>query len=121
MPETRESVTLTAAGALTVGAGKDRWAPAFPCQVVGAVAAVGTAPTGAALIFDLKKNGTTIYTTTANRPTVAAGNSTTGSGVPALPDVVDLALGDVLTLDVIQIGSTVAGSDARVVVEFVAK
>ncbi|HET7630299.1 MAG TPA: hypothetical protein VFK03_02905, partial [Candidatus Saccharimonadales bacterium] len=42
-------------------------------------ASVGTAPAGAAVIIDVKKNGTTIFTTTANRPAIAAAANTSGS------------------------------------------
>lgn len=75
-------------------------------------ASVGTAPTGATLIVDVNKNGTTIFTTQANRPAIAiSGNTATGT-----PDVTSWASGDYLTVDVDQVGSTVAGSDLTVVV-----
>src|SRR4030042_4947607 len=35
----------------------------FACTIVGCRARVGTAPTGASAIFDVHKDGTTIYTT----------------------------------------------------------
>jgi len=43
-----------------------------PCalKVTGGKIEVGTAPTGAALICDIHKNGTTLWTTQGNRPTV---------------------------------------------------
>jgi len=78
-------------------------------------AMVGTAPTGAAIILDIHKNGTTIFTTQANRPTIAIdGND---SGEVTNMDVTTLAKGDYLTLDVDQIGSTVAGKDLVVSLE----
>lgn len=69
----------------------------------------GTAPTGAALIVDIKKNGTTVFPTTA-KPQVAIG-ANTGT---AVPDTTSWANGDYLTVDVTQIGSTVAGSDLTI-------
>lgn len=63
------------------------------------------APTGAALILNLNKNGTTIF---ATRPQVNDG-SFTGGGSAAFT-VTNLEQGSVLTLDVDQIGSTFAGS-----------
>lgn len=82
--------------------------------IVGTRLMVGTAPTGANLIVDVKKNGTTIYTTQANRPTILAGANSGGPG--AAPDVTSLAAGDYLTVDVAQVGSTVTGADLTVVV-----
>jgi hypothetical protein len=75
---------------------------------------VGTAPTGADLIIDINKNGGTIFTTQANRPRVTAG--TNASGASATPDVVGLAAGDYLTVDIDQIGSGTPGSDLTVCV-----
>jgi hypothetical protein len=88
-----------------------------PKFIRGVVATVGTAPTGAALIVDVNKNGTTVFTTQTNRPTIAIGAFT--SGLAANMEVIVLAVGDYLTVDVDQIGSTVAGSDLRVAVDFV--
>jgi hypothetical protein len=77
--------------------------------VTGVRLTAGTAPTGASLIVDVNKNGTTIFTTQANRPTIAAGANSGGPGTA--PDVTSLAAGDYLTIDIDQVGSTVAGSD----------
>jgi hypothetical protein len=86
-------------------------------RIRGARISLGTAPTGASFIVDVNKNGTTIFTTQANRPTIAAAGF--ASSV-AFPDVDTLVAGDYLSIDVDQIGSTVAGSDLQVVVDFVA-
>jgi hypothetical protein len=75
-------------------------------------ASVGTAPTGASLIVDVNKNGTTIFTTQGNRPTIAAAGTT--SGKVTNMDITSLADGDSLTVDVDQVGSGVAGSDLTV-------
>jgi hypothetical protein len=72
-------------------------------------AAVGLAPLGLPIILDLKKNGSTLYTTPANRPTIAAG---TFGVVAALPDILSLASGDYLTVDIDQVGSIAPGSNA---------
>lgn len=77
-------------------------------------ASVGTAPTGASLIVDVNKNGTTIFTNQANRPTIAAG---TNSDLANEIDVTALVQGDYLTVDVDQVGSTTAGSNLTVVIE----
>ena len=69
---------------------------------------VDVAPVDADLIVDVKKNGTTIFTTTANRPTVTAGNT---SAVSNAPDVQAIAQHDKITIEIIQVGSTTAGSN----------
>ena len=83
--------------------------------ITGVRASVGTAPTGAAIIVDIKINGTTIFTTQANRPTIAVSTNTSGNVTNM--DVTSVAAGDYLTVDVAQVGSTVAGSDLSVQVE----
>lgn len=66
----------------------------------------GVVPTGQDLIVDVHLNGTTIYTTQANRPVVADG---TNGGAATVPDVTLLAAGDFLSIDIDQIGSGAAG------------
>jgi len=75
--------------------------------------AVDTAPTGADLIIDVNKNGTTLYTTQGNRPTITAGNT---SATATDPDVTAIAVGDKISIDVDQIGSTVAGDNLMVTI-----
>jgi len=75
----------------------------------GEVASCGTAPTGADLIFDIEKNGTTIYTT---KPEIAAGATTLTAGTLKTDGTEDFAAGDVLTFAVTQIGSTIPGQKA---------
>lgn len=69
---------------------------------------VGTAPTGANLIVDVHKNGTTIFTTQANRPVIMAGANT---GNSIMIDVPEWADGEYLTAHIDQIGSTIKGAD----------
>ncbi len=75
--------------------------------------AVDTAPTGADLILDINLNGTTLYTTQNNRPTIQIDEI---SAIAMLPDITSLSLGDKLTLDIDQIGSTVAGENLSVII-----
>ncbi len=79
--------------------------------VVKAYADVKTAPTGAALILDLNKNGSTIWSTQGNRVQIAASAS---SGTETSFNTTTLAEGDLLTLDSDQVGSTVPGADLTV-------
>jgi hypothetical protein len=111
-----EIAVFSLSGALTVGTGVGRFRFPFAATIIGVTAAINTAPTGASAIFDVKKNGTTIFSTTTNRPTIAAGANATTSE-PA-PDVTAIAAGDYLTVDRSQIGSTVAGSDATLFVRY---
>jgi hypothetical protein len=106
------SATFSRAGVLTVTVGAGRWAAPRACTVVAVYAAVGTAPTGAAVICDVKKNGATMYPS-APKPTIAISAFVSSN---AIPDTTSLAAGDLLSVDVTQIGSTVAGSDLSVVV-----
>lgn len=86
-----------------------------PCAltVLAVRSVVAVAPTGADLILDVNLNGTTIFTTQANRPTIAASATSDTSDAP---DVTAVALGDVISLDVDQIGSTDPGEDLSVTI-----
>ena len=83
----------------------------------GVRASVGTAPTGASLIVDIKVNGTTIFTTQANRPTISAGSMT--SGYVTNMNITSVAAGAYVTVDVAQVGSIIPGSDLTVQLEVV--
>lgn len=109
-----EAVPFSQAGALTVKTGTTR----FPIKggtftILSVAAMVGTAPTGAAVILDVKKNGTTIFGTSANRPTIAVSTNAATVGAHSVTSVTD---GDYLTVDIAQVGSTVAGSDLTLVI-----
>ena len=56
-------------------------------------------------ICDINLNGSTIFTTSANRPELA---NTDVYAISGVPDVVDLVIGDVLTLDIDQIATGAA-------------
>lgn len=112
-PNLGHLLVLSLVGNLTVGVGKHRVYndTGVPLTIRAVRASVGTAPTGAAIRVDVNKNGTTIFTTQANRPNIAV--STFTSKVTTM-DVTSLADGDYLTVDVDIIGSTVAGADLTV-------
>jgi hypothetical protein len=84
-------------------------------SVSGIRASVGTAPAGAPVIIDVNKNGTSLFTTQANRPTIAAAANTSGN--VTIMDVTTVAPGEYLTIDIDQIGSTTAGADLTVQIE----
>lgn len=105
---------MSVAGSVAVGAGTHR---IYNDTGVGLTirsvrASVGTAPVGAAIRVDVNVNGTSIFTTQGNRPSIAAGSNT--SGRVENMDVTSLPDGGYLTVDVDAIGSTTAGSDLTV-------
>lgn len=102
-------------GALTVKTGVGRYPVFVSGTIVGIRAMINTAPTGASVIVDVNKNGTTTYSTQANRPTIAVSANSVNA---TLPNTTTFSAGDYITVDVDQIGSTVAGSDLVVVVRY---
>jgi len=74
-----------------------------------------TAPTGADLIFDINKNGTSIWNSTQSNRVKIAASSNTGSQTSF--DTTSISVDDYFTIDIDQIGSTVAGSDITVELE----
>src|SRR5262245_32594389 len=76
-----------------------------PLRVGAVVVNAVTAGTGAGnTVVDVLKNGTTMYSTTANRPTLLA--TATGEFANTAPDVRTLGAGDRVTLSVASISST---------------
>jgi len=73
-----------------------------------------TAPVGADLICDINKGGTTIWSTQANRIKLTAGNT---SGSQTSFDVTSVVEGDLITIDIDQIGSSTAGKDITVILQ----
>lgn len=71
---------------------------------------IGTAGTGAAVIVDVLKNGTSIYTT---KPEFADGANTLTAGTLKSDGTEIFAAGDRLTFKVTQVGSTVPGQALR--------
>ncbi len=100
------------AGALVTQVGVARFLFPFNATLIGAVAAVATAPTGATILVDVNLNGTTIFSTQGNRPTIAVATSATTT--QPTPNTTSVSTGDYLTIDVDQVGSTIAGSDLTV-------
>jgi hypothetical protein len=99
------------AGAQTTGTKKAQALVSRAGVITGVRAYLDTPPTGAAFIIDCNINGVTAYTTQTNRPTVAiSGNASTTTA----PDVTTVAAGDRISVDVDQIGSSVAGSDLSI-------
>ncbi len=73
-----------------------------------------TAPTDAALILDIEKNGTTIY---ATKPQFATTAQTLTAGVLKTDGTEDFVSGDRITFKITQIGSTLPGQGIRFTVQ----
>ena len=100
---------LQVEGDLTVGANKERWVAPVSGTLVYATAGLKTAPTGAALQFNVKVNGDTVWS-----PTMAIAASTAAEELTP----VKFAVGDVISVSVTQIGSSVAGAGLEVNLAF---
>lgn len=102
-------------GTLTTATGASRLPIMEAAAIIDVRTMVGTAPTGATVLVDVNKNGTTVFTTQGNRPSIAISGFASSA---AVPDVTSLAAGDYLTVDVDQIGSTIAGADLTVAIRY---
>ena len=109
-----ESIVLSVTGVLTTSSKAAVRMP-FAGTIRSITTAVTTAPTGAALICDVNIAGTTVFTTQANRPSIAINGFSDNSADIAAGT---FAAGDVVSVDVDQIGSSVAGSNLSVLVTY---
>lgn len=121
-PRAESVATFSLAGSLFVSLGTGRFQFPFAATLLGVTGAVNTAPTGADLILDLNRGAgggaaSTIFTTQANRPRILAGTYVTV--VEAVPNIVAMAKYDWLTVDIDQVGSTIAGADLTLFVRYV--
>lgn len=103
-PTLSEMFSYTGAAAISVGQG------GWPASTDGFIVAVsmncGTAPTVTACVGDFDKNGTTIFTTQANRPTIPIGQKT--SGFVTDMDVGYFLKGDIISFDIDVPGTSTA-------------
>lgn len=100
------------ATALTTGTAKLTFRMPYAMTLTSVRASVGTAPTGSTLIVDINESGSTILST---KLSIDAGEKT--STTAATPPVIsDSALADdaEITIDIDQIGSTIAGAGLKV-------
>lgn len=111
----------------------------FAADLVSVDLVVGTAPTGATILANVKQNGTALFSG-SGRPTIAISGTAATQVVPAapvaqsgqnttyanvitasVPNFVPLAVGakgDVFTIGIDQIGSGTAGSNATFALTF---
>ena len=92
--------------AITTGTAKKEWVPGFYGRILDVIIDSETANSGEATdIADININGTTIYTTQGNRPTLPTLD--TGMwGEAAEPEVVTFEPDDIISLDIDQIATT---------------
>lgn len=115
-------VTFARTGTLATGTGSMFWRAPVAMTIQHVRLYCGTAPSGTtgtpisgqSLVVDVNKNGTTIFTTQANRPTVAS--TAQSETATTAPDVTSLAAGDRLSFDIDYVGSTAAGADLTAIV-----
>jgi hypothetical protein len=112
-PSHYEALRQYIAGAQTTGVKKHAWIVPFDGTIVDVRTRLDTAPVGSTFIVDVNKNGTTVFTTQGNRPTIAIGANVSSN---VAPDVTAVAAGDQISFDIDQIGSGTAGSDLYVAV-----
>lgn len=74
-----------------------------------------TAPTGANVIVDIHKNGTSIFADGVNRPVLPAGQTSATGQAFNIPDFVQ---GDVFRMDIDQIGSGTPGENVEIQLNF---
>jgi len=72
---------------------------------------VNVAPVGSSMIVDIHRNGTTIFTTQSNRPSILENQF---SGFSETIEVSNWGADEYLQLEIDQIGSSIPGSDLTV-------
>lgn len=98
--------------ALTTGTAKVTFRMPYAFTITGIRLSASTAPTGAALIVDIKEAGVSLFSTL---PRIDAGSTTSvGSATPYVITDTSLADNAVITIDITQIGSTIAGAGLKV-------
>lgn len=97
---------------LAVGVVPDELTIPFDITLTDVRASVGTAPTGANLEVDILKNGVSILSTNI---TIDAGekNSEDATTPPVISDT-SISKDDIITVEIIAVGSTVAGSNLQI-------
>ena len=104
-------------GTLQVATGKHRLIFPWNVTLLGAKLAVGTAPTGASILVDVNKNGTTVFSTQSNRPSIPAGSNLSALATTQISGT-SVTTSDYVTVDIDQVGSTAAGADLTVILSY---
>jgi hypothetical protein len=97
--------------AIVAGTNRVRFRMPYAMNLTAVRVTMGTAPTGSTAIFDVRENGTTIFST---KPTIDAGEfSTVTAAVPSVLSDVTLADDAEITVNFDQVGATVAGAGVK--------
>lgn len=99
-------------GGLSVSTGVLKIYAERAMTIVSVRASLGTAPGSTAVIVDINLNGTTIFSTQANRPTVAVSGVT--SGAVTNMNTTAVAAGDYFTVDVDQVDAAAANLTVQI-------
>lgn len=105
-------------GDLATGTDIDSFEMHWDATLVGITLVAGTAPTGANIIVDVNKNGTTVMTTNKVVIETTETNSQDATTQPGITTSSFLK-GDVVSFDIDQIGSTIAGERIKIYLDFV--
>lgn len=116
-PATIQSVNFSRDGAASVEQGLHRFTADRDYELLGVIATAGDAPIGDFLRFDVVLDafdgGSSVYDHDADKPTIDDGANEGETGAPA---VTSLPEGHYLTVDIVNVGSSVPGSkiDVRI-------
>lgn len=106
--------SFSAPGTLSIKTGKSRFYAPADFTIAAITVGCGTTPVGQSIVVDINKNGSTIYTDQATRPTISAGNY---YALATTPNITSILEGDYITVDIDQVGLSFAGSDLTVVLQ----
>ena len=98
---------------LTTGTGKLTFRMPYGFTLTEVRASVNTAPTGSTIIIDVNEDGTTVFST--NLTIDATEKTSTTAAIPAVISDATLADDSEITIDIDQIGSTIAGVGLKIV------
>lgn len=89
----------------------------FNFEITRVYASVATAPTGSALTVDVEDEGTSIFVSVLSIAVSTYNAEKTGAVFSGSASSYTMTKGDLLTIDIDQIGSTVAGAGLVVMIE----
>jgi hypothetical protein len=96
----------------TVGASVVTFRMPYAMTLTEVRLSVGTAPTGASFVVDLNESGVSVFSTTLSID--ATEKTSVTAAVPAVISDANLADDAEMTVDIDQIGSTIAGRGAKI-------
>ncbi|MDD4971905.1 MAG: hypothetical protein PHT07_20965 [Paludibacter sp.] len=102
--------------ALTTGTSKVTFHMPVSCTLTKVRASVNTAPTGATLIFDINESGTSVLSTKLSID-ASEKTSRTAASQAVISDS-SIANDAEMTIDIDQIGSTIAGAGAKIILYY---